>query len=239
MPDVVLQNKILPYFSALINLFFPRCCVICGSPLMRGEEFLCTACNMALPRTNYHLLPDNPVERLFWGRIELVRASSYFFYYRGGETRKIIHEMKYGGKKEIGEVMGRHMAAELQSSGFFDDIDLMLPIVLHPKRQKDRGYNQSEWIAKGISNVTGISINMDAVKRVKHVETQTRKTPFERWENVQHIFQLEHAEALEGKHILVVDDVLTTGATAMAFMESFAAVEDVRISLLTLAVAAQ
>lgn len=232
-----MQNKITTYFSSLINLFFPRCCVVCGSPLMRGEDFLCSSCLSALPRTNYHLLPDNPVERLFFGKVDLVKASSYFFYYRGGEMRKIIHEMKYGGKKEIGAVMGRNMAAELKDSGFFDGIDLLMPVVLHPKKQHDRGFNQSEWIAKGITSVTNIPIEMTAVRRVKHVETQTKKTPYQRWENVQHIFVLEHPERLKGKHILVVDDVLTTGATAGAFIESFASLDGVKVSLLTLAFA--
>jgi ComF family protein len=206
---------------------------------MRGEDFLCTSCLLNLPRTNYHLLPDNPVERLFWGKIPLVRASSYFFYYRGSESRRIIHQLKYGGKKEIGRILGHNMAAELLSSGFFDDIDLLLPIALHSERQHDRGYNQSEWIAKGIAEVTNIAIETKAVKRIKQVETQTHKTPFERWENVQQIFHLEHPQVLENKHVLVVDDVITTGATASAFMESFVAVEGVRISLLTLGVAAQ
>lgn len=232
-------HNVSTYISSLINLLFPRCCTVCGSPLVRGEDFLCTSCLLNLPRTNYHLLSENPVERLFWGQITLVRATSYFYYYRGSEMRKIIHEMKYGGKKEIGEVMGRNMAAELQQSNFFDDIDLLIPIALHSKRQRMRGYNQSEWIAKGVASVTDLPIDIDAVKRVKHVETQTQKTPFERWENVQQIFQLQYPERLEGKHVLVIDDVVTTGATALAFIESFAPLKDTKVSLLTLAVAAQ
>lgn len=232
-------NNLSTYIKSFIDLLFPRCCVVCGKTLTRSEEFLCTSCNMSLPRTNYHLLPDNPVERLFWNKVKLERASSYYYYYRGGEMRKIIHEMKYAKKKEIGAVMGRQMAAELKASGFFDGIDLLMPVVLHKKKQRDRGFNQSEWIAKGIAAITKLPIEMTAVKRVKHVETQTKKTPYQRFENVQHIFELEHPERLKGKHILVVDDVLTTGATATAFMESFANVENVKISLLTLAVAAQ
>ncbi len=232
-------DKVSTYISSLINLLFPRCCTVCDSSLVRGEDFLCTSCLLNLPRTNYHLLSENPVERLFWGRINLIKATSYFYYYRGSEMRKIIHEMKYGGKKEIGETMGRNMAAELQQSNFFDGIDLLVPVVLHPKRQRVRGYNQSEWIAKGVSSVTNLPIEMHVVTRIKHVETQTRKTPFERWENVQQIFQLEHPERIEGKHILVIDDVVTTGATALAFIESFATLKETKVSLLTLAVAAQ
>lgn len=236
---LIVVNKLSTYYKSFIDLLFPRCCVVCGKPLMRSEEFLCTSCNMNLPRTNYHLLPDNPIERLFWDKVKLEIATSYYYYYRGGEMRKIIHEMKYAKKKEIGAVMGRQMAAELRPSGFFDGIDLLMPVVLHKKKQRDRGFNQSEWIAKGISAITKLPIEMTAVKRVKHVETQTQKTPYQRYENVQHIFELEHPERIKGKHVLVIDDVLTTGATATAFMESFAEVEGIKISLLTLAVAAQ
>jgi ComF family protein len=204
---------------------------------MQGEEFICTSCNMNLPRTNYHLIQDNPVERLFWGRADLVRASSFFFYQRGSDFRKIIHQLKYAGKKEIGEVMGRYMAKEMLSSDFFKDIDIIIPVPLHPIRQRERGYNQSEWIAKGISSVTGLPIDTKKLKRIKHIETQTHKTSFERWENVQHIFKLESPDDLEGKHVLIIDDVLTTGATVAACISNFSTIKDIKISLLTLAIA--
>lgn len=122
------------WLSSFLSLLFPRCCVVCGRPLAKGEECICTVCNINLPRTNYHLRKDNPVERLFWGQIPLERATSFFFYEKGSDFRLILHRLKYGGQKEIGAIMGRYMAAELLSSHFFQGIDVIIPIPLHKKK---------------------------------------------------------------------------------------------------------
>ena len=226
------------WFHSFWSLFFPRCCVVCGSPLSRGEECLCTCCNINLPRTGFHLRKDNPVECLFWGRIPgLKRASSFLFYRKGSDFRRILHLLKYGGYKELGEVMGRYMSAELSSGEFFDGVDMIIPVPLHRKKQKLRGYNQSEWIARGIASVTGIPLCAECMIREKNTETQTRKSTFERWENVEGIFKLCDTVHFEGKHVLLVDDVLTTGATTVACASAFARVSGIRISVLTLAVA--
>lgn len=225
------------WLSAFLSLFFPRCCVVCGRPLAKGEQCICTVCNMKLPRTDYHLRKDNPVEQLFWGKLPLERATSFFFYRKGSDFRKILHQLKYGGQKEIGAIMGRCMAAELVSSGFFQDIDVLIPVPLHKKKQKLRGYNQSEWIARGISGVTGIPIDTESIARQKNTETQTHKSIIERWENVDGTFYLTHADTLSGKHILLIDDVLTTGSTTVACASVLQETEGVRISVLTLAVA--
>ena len=138
--------------------------MVCGAPLSKEEECLCIRCNMNLPRTGFHLRKDNPVECLFWGRIPVLeRASSFLFYRKGSDFRRILHLLKYSGYKELGEVMGRYMAAELISCGFFDHVDVIVPVPLHKKKQKLRGYNQSEWIARGISSVTGIPLNAKSV----------------------------------------------------------------------------
>ena len=194
-------------------------------------------CNINLPRTDYHLRKDNPVEKMFWGKIPLERATSFFFYRKGSDFRQILHQLKYGGQKGIGAIMGRYMAAELLESGFFEGVDVILPVPLHKKKQQIRGYNQSEWIARGIATVTGISIDTESVVRRKNTETQTRKSFLERWENVEGIFELNHAESLIGKHILIVDDVLTTGATTVECASCLTDIEGIRISILTLAMA--
>lgn len=226
------------WFHSFWSLLFPRCCVVCGSPLSRGEECLCTCCNINLPRTGFHLRKDNPVECLFWGRIPgLKRASSFLFYRKGSDFRRILHLLKYGGYKELGEVMGRYMSAELSSGEFFDGVDMIIPVPLHRKKQKLRGYNQSEWIARGIASVTGIPLCAECMIREKNTETQTRKSTFERWENVEGIFRLCDTVHFEGKHVLLVDDVLTTGATTVACASAFAGVSGICISVLTLAVA--
>lgn len=224
------------WLSAFLSLFFPRCCVVCDRPLAKGEQCICTVCNMKLPRTDYHLRTDNPVEQHFWGKLPLERATSFFFYRKGSDFRKILHQLKYGGQKEIGATMGRYMATELLSSGFFQDIDVLIPVPLHKKKQKLRGYNQSEWIARGISGVTGIPIDTESIARQKNTETQTRKSMIERWENVDGTFYLTHADALSGKHILLIDDVLTTGSTTVACASVLLETEGIRISVLTLAV---
>ena len=146
--------------------------------------------------------------------------------------------MKYGGRKDLGEVMGRFMAAELSATGFFSDVDVIVPVPLHPRKQKMRGYNQSECIARGVSAVTGIPVDTASVARMRHTETQTRKSSYERWENVDGIFCLRRADAFARKHVLIIDDVLTTGATTTACADALKEVEGVRISVLTLAVAA-
>lgn len=225
------------WLASFVSLLFPRCCVVCGSPLARGEECICTMCNMDLPRTNYHLHKDNPAEQLFWGKISLERATSFFFYRKGSDFRQILHQLKYGGQKNIGAIMGRYMAAELQESGFFEGIDMIIPVPLHKKKEQIRGYNQSEWIARGVSAVTGIPVNMENVIRRKNTDTQTRKSIFQRWENVEGVFELHHPEALAGKHILILDDVLTTGATIVSCASCLTQLEGIRISILTLAVA--
>ena len=169
-----------------------------------------------MPRTNYHLREDNSVERMFWGKIPLERGTSFFYYHKGSDFRHILHQLKYGGRKDLGEIMGRFMAAELAATGFFRGIDVIIPVPLHPRKQKLRGYNQSECIARGVSAVTGIPIDVSSVLRRRHTETQTRKSAYERWENVDGIFLLRYPERFVGKHILIVDDVLTTGATTTA-----------------------
>lgn len=225
------------WLHSLRSLLFPRCCVVCGAPLVKSEEYLCLRCYAQVPRTDYHHWDENPVERLFWGKISLVRATAWFFYHKGNDFRLILHTLKYYGCKELGEVMGRAMAAELLPAGFFADVDVIVPVPLHRKKQQLRGYNQSEWIARGVSTVTNLPIDILSVTRERNTETQTRKSIFERWENVDGTFVLHHPELFVGKHVLLIDDVLTTGATTVACASAFDGVEGVRFSVLTLAVA--
>lgn len=232
-----MENAVKTWFLSFINLFFPRQCAVCGASLQEGEEAICLKCNIDMPRTGYHHQKDNPVERMLWGKIPLERATSYFFYHKGSDFRRVLHQLKYGGRKDLGEAMGRFMAAELLTSGFFREVDMIVPVPLHPRKQRMRGYNQSACIARGVAAVTGIQIDATSISRKKHTETQTHKSSYERWENVDGIFRLCHPERFVGKHVLIIDDVLTTGATITACADAFQDVEGIRISILTLAVA--
>ena len=223
--------------SSFVQLFFPHRCVVCGNLLQEGEEVLCLRCNIRMPRTHFHQHIDNYVERLFWGKLPLGHASSYIFYQKGSACSRILHALKYEGRQDVGNVMGRWMAAELQETGFFDGVDVIVPVPLHRKRQRMRGYNQSECLARGIAQVTGIPVDVSSVERVKHTQTQTHRSAFDRWVNVEGIFRLQCPESFVGKHVLVVDDVLTTGATTTACADVFAGIEGICISVLTLAVA--
>ena len=227
----------ISWIKSFFALFFPKCCVVCENPLFDGEEMLCIKCNMDMPRTNYHRIRGNPAERLFWGRIPIERATSFFFYSKGSDFRNILYSLKYRGNKELGEVMGRFMARELLDCGFFEGIDVVIPVPLHPDKLAKRGYNQSEWIARGVSAITGVRVDTTSVIRKKDTETQTRKSTFERWENVDGIFELLNSELFTGKHILIIDDVLTTGATTVACAFPFGGIIGIRVSVLTIAIA--
>lgn len=224
-------------FADLLDLIYPNLCFICGETLLKSESHICLSCLNNIPRTNYHLLTDNPVEKRFWGKAPIFRGTSFFFFQKGSPFQKLLHELKYKGNKEIGEILGRYAAAELLNSPDFCSIDIIIPIPLHPKRFAQRGYNQSEWISKGLSAVLDKPQNTNTLKRVKQTTTQTKKSVFERFENTEGIFELSGAKELEGKHLLLIDDVLTTGSTLNAAINTLLNIPNVKISIFTLAVA--
>ena len=191
-----------------------------------------------MPRTHYHLQKDNRIEKRFWGLIPIERATAFFYYHKGSDYCDIIHELKYKGRKEIGLFIGQYMAGEIQDSGFFTDIDAIIPVPLHRERMRQRGYNQSEWIAKGIAEVMNLPIDIRAVARIARTDSQTHQSASDRWENVKDAFVLQRdPEEFRGKHLLLVDDVLTTGATIMACASAFSSVEGIRFSVITVGVA--
>ncbi|MDD4609120.1 MAG: ComF family protein [Bacteroidaceae bacterium] len=222
--------------SALWELFFPHCCAVCGRSLALSEEGICLYCLCQLPRINYIDFSANEVAKRFWGRVDVERALSFFRYEKGSDFDKIFFQIKYHGATRLGVTMGKMMAEELVRKGFFVGIDYLIPIPLHPKRMKQRGYNQSECIAQGLSEVTKIPICTSLVKRAVANETQTHKNAMERWENVAHVFQLSAPPSLmAGKHLLLIDDVLTTGATISSCALVLQAIPHIQISVLTLA----
>lgn len=218
------------------DFFFPRICVCCGKILSSHEDGLCFECLSGLPYTGLQYSPGNEMERMFWGVFPIEKATSLLYYSKGGNVADILHAMKYKGRKKLCCIMGRIMAAELMGSGFFENIDLFIPVPLHKVRMRNRGYNQSELLAKGISDYTGIPIISDAVKRTHNNTTQTRKSGLERWQNTEGLFALsENSSSLKNKHILIIDDVLTTGATISSCMDVLKEIDGIKISVATLA----
>ena len=226
------------WLTSLLRLFYPHYCAVCGARLQDNEEALCSECLSDLPRTPYLLSNGHLVERLFWGKFPLGRAAAFFYYRPGDSYAEVIHLLKYKGRSDLGCAMGRIMAKELTVQGFFEGVDVLIPVPLHEKRLKQRGYNQSERIAAGISEQTGIPVWPAAVRRVKYTETQTQKTAQERFENMKDVFKLNMSAAeLQDKHVMLIDDVLTTSATLTACADSMKDIKGITISILTLALA--
>ena len=225
-------------WNDILNFLLPQQCIMCGERLMANEQHLCSQCYLHLPFTQYHLVEHNLLEKQFWGLFPIEKAVS-MFHHDGEKTRHIIYQIKYYGHPEIGYHLAKQYADELKKCQFFEDIDMIIPIPLHWKRQLKRRYNQSHYIARGISHQTGIPMDKHVVKRVKNNPSQTRLNAQQRTENVKNIFQLTHPEKIAGKHILLIDDVVTTGATLTSCAQELAKAPDVRISILTLAVAAR
>lgn len=221
--------------SQILDLLMPRACGICGNRLTVTEESICAACNLHLPRTNMAENPeDNDMARMFWGIIPIEKAAAWFNFEPHSQAARPIYSMKYNARPETGECLGRMFAEEIVQSGFFEGIDLIVPIPLAHKRERQRGYNQSMMIARGIHEVTDIRIEPKAVKRTMFEVSQTRKNWWERRENVDNVFKLVRPESVSGKHLLLVDDIMTTGATLTACARELLKAGDVKISVLTL-----
>jgi ComF family protein len=227
--------KPISFWHRLLDLISPRLCVVCGHRLTVTEEVICARCNFHLPRTGFqHNAYENEMAKLFWGQIPIERATAFFYYEAHAETANILYELKYKDHPEIGEIFGRMFAAEIKSAGFFDEIDGIVPVPLAKKRQRQRGYNQSEEIAQGISEITGLPIYKKVVKRISFKGSQTNKGRWDRQENVERVFDLIDAEAVSNKHLLLIDDVVTTGATCIACAKVLCQSANVRISILSL-----
>ena len=225
-------------WNNLLNLFFPNLCRLCKRQLIDGEEQICLFCLCDLPRTKYHKRKDNPVEQLFFGKNQIEYATAYLHYEKGGKVQRLIHSIKYHDNKELGLILGRHFAQELRTDGSpLCDVDVLIPVPLHRRRKRQRGYNQSEWIARGIASIWNKPIDTESLIRTSNSKTQTRKTVYDRWLNVSSIFQARQTEGLKDKHILLIDDVITTGATVSACAKALANIQGIRISILALSVA--
>jgi ComF family protein len=231
------MSYIYNLWDDFIGLLFPRLCYACGNHLLRNESLICTECYVVIPRTNYHTADINPVAQLFWGRCLIMKAAAFSFYNKGSRIRNLIHNLKYKGIKEIGYELGRIYALSLLASRFIADIDLIIPVPLHPSKKRIRGFNQSEIISEGISEITGLPLDTGSLARTAVTTTQTRRSRYERWTNVEGIFKVTEPDKIRGMHILLVDDVITTGSTIESCANELLKVDGVKVSALAIAFA--
>ena len=231
------MNYLYDLWEDFISLLFPRKCYACGSHLVRNESLICTECYVIIPRTNYHTLTDNPVAQLFWGRCMIEKAAAFSYYNKGSRIRKLIHNLKYKGIRELGYELGRIYGLSLDSSGFMDDIDLIIPVPLHPEKKQIRGYNQSEIISFGIADAAHLPVDVNSLVRTIVSATQTKRSRYERWTNVEGIFEVIDPQAIMRKHVLLVDDVITTGSTIESCVNELLKTEGVKVSVVALAFA--
>lgn len=226
---------------ALINdfmsLIYPRTCEACEQVLFEHEQFICNACQVTLPKSNYHLNPNNPIIMALGGRVPVKNATCLFEFEKQGRVQKLLHVLKYEDQQALGEFMGKQFYQRLTSSSFFEGIDVIVPVPLHPNKLKQRGYNQSACFAKGISDASGIPVNTSVLQRSGETSTQTKKKKFERWENVGSVFTLTDHAFFQNKHILLVDDVITTGATIEGCWQALKEVDHMALSLASIAYA--
>lgn len=208
--------SITKIINDLIGLLLPDLCNGCGTQLFHGEKLICTECLIKIPYTDHHLFPDNKTEQKFWGRLKIESGISMLHFKKGTCVQNLIHSLKYKNKPDLGVLLGQLLGEKLKHVERLKDVDLIIPVPLHKKRAAERGYNQSECIADGISETLRIAISSDNLIRISTTESQTRKGKFERYENMSGVFLATSPTELNNKHILLVDDVITTGATLEA-----------------------
>jgi ComF family protein len=224
--------------DSLLQIVFPHVCSGCGSDLLSVESTLCLRCMDALPETDFEKHADNPVEKMFWGRIDLESAAAAYYFTKESLVQHLMHQFKYKNNRELGLQLGRMMGYQLIHSGRFN-VDGLIPLPLFPGKEKKRGYNQSVLLCEGIAESFNVPVWNDVIIRPEHTETQTKKGRIERWKNMEGKFFLVNSERIEGKHLLLVDDVVTTGATLEACGNELLKVANSKLSIATLCFASR
>jgi ComF family protein len=221
--------------KAFSHLFFPDICRGCGSDLVKPDQMLCLRCLNSLPYTNFQLHPGNPVEKIFWGRVLVHDAASLFYLTKGSVIERLLHQLKYNGRKEVGIYCGRLMGHAIRQMLSFKDIDALVPLPLFKSKEHKRGYNQARLLCDGIAEIIHKPVWEGVIERISATETQTHKNRIERWQNIKERFHLNEPMQLQGKHVLLIDDVITTGATLEACATELLKAEQLKLSIFTLA----
>lgn len=231
-------NEIQSNVEAVLGFFYPQLCVGCEENTAPNKEILCLSCQFNIPQTDYHLRKDNPLTERLFGRFPIESGAAYYLFSKSGHTQSLIHAIKYEGKKEIASIIGEQYGDKLKDSPYFCNIDAIVPVPMHPVKERTRGYNQAEVFAMGLAHSLGKPMQHKVLKKVRKTNSQTKKSRFARLENVVEVFKLTaNSKLLEGKHILLVDDVLTTGATIEACANELLQIKNIKLSIATIAMA--
>ena len=224
--------------QSLLHLLFPHVCAGCGSDIIKENNNLCLRCLAALPETRFENYPNNPVEKIFWGRLSIEAATAQFYFTKESLMQELMHQFKYKGNRETGLQLGKLMGEQIMASNRFP-VDALVPLPLFPRKQKKRGYNQAMVLCEGMSSVWNIPVLDGVIERPEHTETQTKKGRIERWQNMEGKFILTKIDMIRNKHLLLVDDVVTTGATLEACGQELLKGENVSLSIATLCMASR
>lgn len=233
------MSSLKTIFQSTTNLFFPHLCNGCGSDTLTTKEILCNDCINNLTHTEFEKHPNNPIEKIFIGRVPIQAAHSQFYFSKGEMLQNLIHDFKYKGNLEIGLYLSQIMGTKMLESNRYNAIDYLIPLPLFAEKEFKRGFNQAAVICDGIALAMNVKVLKNVVTRIKFTETQTKKHRTERWDNVAESFTVEDKKILENKHVLLVDDVITTGATLDACAQKIIAVTGTKISIATLTTASK
>jgi ComF family protein len=223
------------YIDDFLHLFFPHNCLGCGTDILNNEDALCAYCLTQLPETGFLMRPENPIEKIFYGRIPVEHAGSAFYFNKDSLLQHIIVQLKYRGNRDAGIYLGKLLGSHLADAQRFNDVDMIIPLPLNEKKLFMRGYNQTSLIAKGITEVWKKPVNEYSVRRMLFTETQTHKDRISRWQTMEGVFAVTNGSELNDKHILLVDDVITTGATIEACASTILKIPGTKLSIATLA----
>jgi ComF family protein len=224
-------------WNGFLHLMYPQLCVACGEDLPDGDSCFCLKCRLKIDVTDMHLVRDNEFTARLWGRVNIEAGAAMYYFKRKSPIQRALHQLKYNNQPEIGVKIGREFGRKLRNSEVFKSVEVVIPVPLHPKKERLRGYNQSAKFAEGIAETMELPVLSNVLVRESFTETQTRKKRMERFKNVGEVFAVKKPKAIEGKHLLLVDDVLTTGATLEMCGQALLAVPNTRLSLATIAIA--
>ncbi|MFD0863415.1 ComF family protein [Sungkyunkwania multivorans] len=220
----------------ILSVFFPEVCLACKHALISNEKHICTTCRHELPQTEYHAIKNNSTAKVLYGRVRVENATSLFFFQKDSRVQQLMHLLKYKGHEEISFLLGKWLGAQLKEVPYFDEIDIVIPVPLHPRRQRKRGYNQVTGFGKELSSMLNSTFDDSILYRTRFTKKMVFKKRLDRWQSLENSFQLTDESSLVGKHILLVDDVITTGATLESCANALLKVPGVKISVATMAI---